>query len=826
MNRQVLRFAVYRFRSTFRSRRSGYLSLILMIGLVAGLAIGAVAAARRTQSSFPTYLASTAPSDLTVLTGLYEPDLGNDSGLDKVLVHKIARLPHVKRVESYGGLDAAILAPSGAVVANAQGLPGSIDGEYFDQDRVTIVQGRMANPGRAGEVVMDAKGTPKQVRVGEVVPIGFFTNAQEQLPDFGSPSVKPYLRLDVTVVGKAVFSREVVQDDVDAGLDGGLLFTPALTRQLTQCCINDTETAIQLDGGSRDVAGAEAQIAPLLPRGFPVVFYVTSLTAAKAERAIEPESIALGVFGGIAGLAALLIASQVIGRQLRLASDDLGTLRALGADPTMTVGEGLLGVLTSVVAGSLLAAAVAIALSPLAPIGLVRPVDPDLGITFDWMVLGSGLLVLIGGLSGVSIALAYRQAPHRAGMRQRPAKERGSTVAGAAATSGLPVSAVEGARFALGPGGGRDAVPVRSAILGTALAMIVAVATVTFGASLDTLVSHPALYGWNWTYALSAGNPTSISQQRAAAVLDHDPSVAAWTGVYFATFKVDGQTVPVIGANPNAPVAPPTLSGHGLDAPGQIVLGAATLTELHKQIGDTVQVRTGTAKPTRLRIVGTATLPSLGINGTMHTEMGTGALLSYQLIPGEAATGSGTSSGDPNNILVRLRPGADSVAALTTLQRLVPASNGGVVAPVQRPAEIVNYRSMGTTPALLGAALAVGAVIALGLTLLASVRRRRRDLALFKTLGFTRHQLVSVVIWQSSIAVAAGTIVGVPLGIALGRLLWDLFARQINVVPQPTIPALTVVLIGLGALTLAIVVAAVPGRIAARTPTTSLLRAE
>jgi FtsX-like permease family len=826
VNRQLLRFAVYRFRSTFASRWTGYLSLVLLIGLVGGLAMGAVAAARRTQSSFPTYLASTAPSDLTILTGLYDPALGNHSGLDPALLRKIARLPEVKRVESYGGLDAAILAPSGAVMANAQGLPGSIDGEYFDQDRVTIVQGRMANPGRADEVVMDAKGTPKQVHVGEVVPIGFFTNAQEQLPDFGSSSVKPYLRLDVTVVGKAVFSREVVQDDVDAGLDGGVLFTPALTRQLTQCCINDTETAIQLDGGSKDVAAAEAQIEPLLPGGFPAVFYVTSLTAAKAERAIKPESIALGVFGAIAALAALLIAGQVIGRQLRVSSRDLGTLRALGAGPTMTVGDALLGVLASLVAGSILAAAAAIALSPLAPIGLVRPVDPDLGISFDWMVLGSGLLVLIGGLSAVAMVLAYRQAPQRVGRGQRQATDRGSIVARAAATSGLPVSAVEGARLALGPGGGREAVPVRSAILGTALAMIVAVATVTFGASLDTLVSHPALYGWNWTYALSAGNPTFISQQGAAALLDHDPSVAAWTGVYFATFKVDGQTVPVIGASLNAPVGPPTLSGHGLDAPGQIVLGAATLTELHKHIGDTVQVNTGTAKPTLLRIVGTATLPSIGINGTMHTEMGTGALLSYQLIPGDAATGSGNPSADPNNILVRLRPEADSVAALHTLQRLVPPSNGGVVAPVQRPAEIVNYRSMGTTPALLGAALAVGAVIALGLTLLASVRRRRRDLALFKTLGFTRRQLVSVVAWQSSIAVAAGTIVGVPLGIALGRFLWDLFAKQINVVPQPTVPALTVVLIGLGALALANVVAAFPGRVAARTPTASLLRAE
>ena len=82
--------------------------------------------------------------------------------------------------------------------------------------------------------------------------------------------------------------------------------------------------------------------------------------------------------------------------------------------------------------------------------------------------------------------------------------------------------------------------------------------------------------------------------------------------------------------------------------------------------------------------------------------------------------------------------------------------------PVQRPAEIVNYRTMGNTPALLGAALAAGAVVALGLTLLASVRRRRRELALLKTLGFTRRQLAATVAWQASVAVAIGVLVGVP----------------------------------------------------------------
>jgi hypothetical protein len=261
------------------------------------------------------------------------------------------------------------------------------------------------------------------------------------------------------------------------------------------------------------------------------------------------------------------------------------------------------------------------------------------------------------------------------------------------------------------------------------------------------------------------------------------------------------------------------LSGRGLDAAGQIVLGPVTLAQLHKHVGDVVTVDNGGGGRFRLRIAGTATLPSLGIQGTLHTEMGTGAEVAFPLIPRAV-------SSQPNDILVTLRPGADHAAARAGLQRLVPASDGGQVIPVQRPAEIVNYRSMGTTPAYLGAALAAGAVAALCLTLFASVRRRRRELALLKTIGFTRRQLAAAVAWQSTIAVALGAIVGVPLGIALGRFLWDLFARQISVVPEPAVPGLPVVLITVGALVLANIVAAVPGRMAARTPPALLLRAE
>jgi ABC-type lipoprotein release transport system permease subunit len=156
----------------------------------------------------------------------------------------------------------------------------------------------------------------------------------------------------------------------------------------------------------------------------------------------------------------------------------------------------------------------------------------------------------------------------------------------------------------------------------------------------------------------------------------------------------------------------------------------------------------------------------------------------------------------------------------------LPTNYGVALLGVQRPAQIVNYSSAGTTPTLLSSALAVGAVSALGLMLVASVRRRRRDLALLKTLGFTQRQLAATVAWQSSIAIFIGTVVGVPTGIVLGRYLWNLFAREINAVPAPSVPTLTVALIAIGALLLANIVAAFPGRIAARTPTALVLRAE
>jgi hypothetical protein len=397
----------------------------------------------------------------------------------------------------------------------------------------------------------------------------------------------------------------------------------------------------------------------------------------------------------------------------------------------------------------------------------------------------------------------------------------------------LPVPAVVGIRFAVDPGRGRNTVPVRSVILGATLAMVVITGTVTFGASMRTLLSHPALYGWNWDYALSSGL-NDIPLDTATQLLNEDHDVAAWTGVYFATLQIDGLSVPVIGGSPHAAVGPPILSGHGFDAEDEVVLGASTLAQLHKRVGDTVDVRYSSTTPTTPeRIVGTATMPTVG--GGLHLTMGTGAWLDEQVIPVAVRnpfSGQPATAG-PNAIFVRLHDGVNKAKAQKTFEQLVgslPSSNSfGLqvdLVPVQRPAEIVIYRSMASTLLILGGGLAVGAMAALALTLVASVRRRQRDLAMFKALGLAPRQLAAVVAWQSTVAMAIGTLIGVPVGIVVGRTLWRLFANALHAVPQPIVPTATIALIAVGALILANLVAAIPGKIASHTPTATLLHAE
>jgi hypothetical protein len=790
------RLVWFRLVRTWRARRSSYLGLVLISALLGGLAMGAVSAARRTQSSYPALLASTNPSQLQVLTAVDTPGIGNGRGYNPAVVARLARLRYVAAVGSVTGLDLAPLNKDGAPVnipylpVSAGNAEGSVGGENYRIDRLVVLAGRLPDPSALDEfATLPSAARAFGFHLGQEVEIGVYTNHQTELAGFGTASVRPFRRIAARLVGLVEPAEALVADETDALSELGY-FTPALTRELIGCCANYTETGIVARPGH--LRQVEAELAAAAPTGLSITGGdLAASSVAKAERAIRPESIALGVFGGIVGLAALLIAAQMIGRQRRRD------------------------------------AAEAVALSPLSPLGPVRPVDPNRGVAFDWTVLALGSAALLLTTAASAVLFAWRGAPHRSA--RRPVAARGVGVARLTELLRLRPAAAVGTTFALNAGPGRDGVPVRSAILGATLATVALLSTVTFGSSLDTLVSTPRLYGWNWNYDLTSGGG-DIPGALAQAMLASDPHVAAFSGVYFAELTIDGRTVPVIGTAPGARVQPPVLSGHGLEGDGQIVLGPLTLAQLHKRVGERVVVSAPGEKPRSLRIVGTATLPAIGGGGggVQHLEMGSGAVLPALLIPPLARNPFNNPVPGPNAYFVDTKPGAGAGARNSLEAMTGPLSNtanfGVSVVRVLRPAEIVNYRSLGTTPAILGSVLGAGAVGALALTLVASVRRRRRDLALLKTLGFTTRQLAVVVLWQANVAVLIGVAVGLPLGIAAGRALWDAFARQINAVPMPVVSAGPVVAIA--ALALATLVSLLPAVLAARTTAAVGLRDE
>ena len=105
-------------------------------------------------------------------------------------------------------------------------------------------------------------------------------------------------------------------------------------------------------------------------------------------------------------------------------------LRWLGAAPAVAVADGLAGIVASALLGPLVAAVLAIVLSPLTLVGPVRSVEPAGPLYLDWTVLGFGALALFLLLSGAAAVMSSRQAARRAGLT------------GASPTRGAPVAAI------------------------------------------------------------------------------------------------------------------------------------------------------------------------------------------------------------------------------------------------------------------------------------------------------------------------------------------------------------------------------------------------
>ena len=124
---------------------------------------------------------------------------------------------------------------------------------------------------------------------------------------------------------------------------------------------------------------------------------------------------------------------------------------------------------------------------------------------------------------------------------------------------------------------------------------------------------------------------------------------------------------------------------------------------------------------------------------------------------------------------------------------------------------------MENLPLAVGGLLGLLAAGTLAHLLITSIRRRRGDLAVLKILGFVPGQLRRTVAWQANTIAVIALAFGVPIGTIIGRWIWLAFAHQLGVVAVPAVPVISVLILALGALIVANLIALVPSHAAART---------
>ena len=171
--------ARYRLRGVLRRGRAGYLAIVLITGLLGGVAMGSVAAARRTQSAYPRILAASNPSDLHVDAGAYS----------RRMLRRIA------------GMRPGFADP-GAYFNQQIELVGSLDGLYFSQDKLIITSGRRADPRRADQIMVSEHTANRFVlHAGQVLTINLYNRQQVNDPRYNPLTMPPAHRARLTIAG-------------------------------------------------------------------------------------------------------------------------------------------------------------------------------------------------------------------------------------------------------------------------------------------------------------------------------------------------------------------------------------------------------------------------------------------------------------------------------------------------------------------------------------------------------------------------------------------------------------------------------------------------
>lgn len=787
-------------RLDVRRRGPRIVLLIVLVGAIGGMVLAAAAGARRSGSSLGRFREFSESADVELAVG--EPTAAQLGDL-----RRLGDATAVAALRAYG------VVLSGESILQAVGAP--VDATFGTRvDRGRIIAGRAADPSAPDEVAIgEALARQRHVGVGdsldaESYSVGQIDSILAGTPDVG-PFAGPHLRL--RIVG--VVRRPL--DLSDRAASGGFLaLSPAFPRKYAdRVGVFGTYLRVRTrsgaDGASKVIGAARHVFGQSQ-------FSAQGLTVETegARDAIRILTLALWLVAAVVAAAGAIAIGIVLDREIALLNVDDATLRALGVTRLQRIA--INGPLALLVAGggALLAALAAVGASPLFPTGVARRADPDVGFHVDWMILALGVGVVLVAVLGIALVSAFRATRRSELELAMKSRRRAPAVIRVAATAGLPPPMTTGLRMALDRGREGRTLPVRSAFVAAVLGVVGVTAMLVLVPSLDHLAATPRLYGWTWDVAMRDATANTPCGGDDFGV-SHVRGLAALSEVCNQSVQLDGHSVSALAFTSmrGDAVTPEVLAGRAPQGPREVAVGSKTLDALGKRVGSTVRVK-GRSTAREFEIVGRVALPTLGqgqplADGAVFTGAGYAPLFDQNLFQ--------------RYFVVRFAADADRASVtrrLAAIPQLSPPSG-----PTQ-PVEVARVRQADWFPIALAVLLGTLGLVVVGHALVTSVQRRRAEFAVLKTLGFERRQVRATIAWHATAVAAVGLLIGIPIGLLVGNLVWREVARGFGTAAITATPLVAVLLTIPSALVLVNLVALLPARAAARPlPAVGLLSA-
>jgi putative ABC transport system permease protein len=267
------------------------------------------------------------------------------------------------------------------------------------------------------------------------------------------------------------------------------------------------------------------------------------------------------------------------------------------------------------------------------------------------------------------------------------------------------------------------------------------------------------------------------------------------------------------------------VEGRSADAQDEVVLGAADMDAAGVRIGDQI-VLEGARGTAEFRVVGRAVLHQLLSNGM---ELDHGAVVTpaglAPLFSGGDVRVDDSDFGDGMILTHYLIDVADDVSPVDVGASLREHFRPTVISHLP-PLDVASLDSTSSLPLAFAGLVSVLGGASLVHLLLATVRRRRSDFAVLATLGARPRQLGAVLASMASAIGLIAVVLGIPIGVILGRQAWLAVARGLGA-PTGAQVSLLQLLVIVAVLVVAVnLVAAVPGRLATRVRPADALRVE